>query len=72
MKKSATNAKRTDANDSLETNGVMQGSAELVSEAEVPTTRPRTEHRKGLPRYARVEGWHCKSSGWHSGWQGSP
>ena len=25
-----------------------------------------------LPRHTGVEGWRCKSSGWHFGWQGSP
>jgi hypothetical protein len=25
-----------------------------------------------IVRAADIKGWHCKSSGWHSGWQGSP
>jgi hypothetical protein len=37
-KQGMTDAKRAAANDRPETNGVIQGSAELVSEAEVPTT----------------------------------
>jgi hypothetical protein len=37
-KQSTTDAKRAAASDKPETNGVIQGSAELVSEAEVPTT----------------------------------
>ena len=37
-KQGTTDAKRAAANDKPETNGVIQGSAELVSEAEVPTT----------------------------------
>jgi hypothetical protein len=40
-KQGTTDAKRAAANDGPETNGVIQGSAELVSEAEVP------EHARG-------------------------
>src|ERR1035438_2840870 len=37
-KQGTTDTKRAAANDRPEANGVIQGSAELVSEAEVPTT----------------------------------
>ena len=37
-KQGTTDAKRAAANDRPETNGVIQGSAEFVSEAEVPAT----------------------------------